>query len=171
MGVDALRETLPEYAKDISLNLSSVMMQVELSEVQAWGTALACAINTRCDAVINAVTDDASQKLSPTELNGARTAAALMAMNNVFYRFGYLSGDNEFATMPARLRMNSLRSHGVDTSTFELWCLAVSAANGCGRCVESHWKQLQEHEVSRDVALAAIRIASVIQAAAVSTPR
>ncbi len=168
MGIELLRESLPEYAKDVKLNLSSVLTQIELTPVQAWGTALACALNSRCRPLIDAVREDAAGVLSDVEQTAAQIAATLMAMNNVYYRFGYLSGDAEFSSMPARLRMNSLRSHGANAVDFELWCLAVSAVNGCGKCVESHWTQIREHGISRETALAAIRIASVIQAAAVA---
>lgn len=168
MGIETLRDALPEFAKDIKLNLSSVLNQAELTPVQAWGTALACAVNSRNRTLIDAVREDCAAILSEVELQAAQVAASVMAMNNVYYRFGYLSGDAEFSSMPARLRMNSLRTHGAQSDDFELWCLAVSAVNGCGKCVESHWNQIKEHGISRDTALAAVRIASVMQAAAVA---
>jgi lipoyl-dependent peroxiredoxin subunit D len=83
-------------------------------------------------------------------------------MNNIYYRFHHLSKNEKYATLPARLRMNVIRSHGVDPIDFELWCLAVSAINGCGKCVDSHERVLREKGITEETVNAAIRIASVI---------
>jgi len=66
--------------------------------------------------------------------------------------------------MPARLRMNGMRSHGADHNDFELWSLAVSAINGCGKCVDSHDKVVRDKGVSEETVLAIVRIASVVHA-------
>jgi alkyl hydroperoxide reductase subunit D len=87
-------------------------------------------------------------------------------MNNIFYRFRHLSGNEKYATMPARLRMQVIGKHATDPVDFELWCLAVSALNGCGVCVESHEKVLREKGVSEETVLAAVRIAATIHALA-----
>lgn len=170
MSVEQFRETLPEFAKDLRLNLSSVFSQAELTPKQAWGTAVAAAYTCRNTKVTDAIEADAKNFLTTEELDASRTAASLMAMTNIYYRFGHLAGDEEFSKLPARLRMNGIRTHGVDRVDFELWCLAVSAITGCEKCVSSHWHNLREHDVSRDTVLAAVRVASVIHAAAVSAP-
>jgi alkyl hydroperoxide reductase subunit D len=85
-----------------------------------------------------------------------------MGMNNIYYRFQHLSKNPKYATLPARLRMNVLRSHGVDVADFELWCTAVSAINGCGLCVDSHEKILRDKGLTEESILAAVRLASVI---------
>lgn len=164
MNLDEFRALIPESAKDIKLNLSSVLMQAELTPLQTWGTAVSCALNTNNKALIEAINQQANLNISEQEFSAAQTAGYLMAMNNVYYRFTHLVNDPEFATLPAKLRMNGLRSHGVSQVDFELWCLAVSALNGCGMCVESHWKQLQEHKVGREVITAVVRIGAVIKA-------
>ena len=84
-----------------------------------------------------------------------------MGMNNIFYRFRHLSSNEKYGTMPARLRMQVIRTHGSDPVDFELWCLAVSAINGCGVCVDAHEKVLREKGVGEETILAAVRIASV----------
>jgi alkyl hydroperoxide reductase subunit D len=68
--------------------------------------------------------------------------------------------------MPARLRMQVIARHGSDPVDFELWCLAVSAINGCGVCVDAHEKVLREKGVNEETVLAAVRIASIIHALA-----
>ena len=54
----------------------------------------------------------------------AKTAATLMAMNNVYYRAIHLAENKELTAMPANLRMNGLANHGVDKEDFELFALA-----------------------------------------------
>ncbi len=90
-----------------------------------------------------------------------------MGMNNIFYRFLHLTSNEKYRTMRAGLRMNVMRTHGIDPLDFELWCTAVSAINGCGACVDSHEKTLREKGLTEETILAAMRIASVIHALAV----
>ena len=66
-------------------------------------------------------------KLSAEAANAARGAAAVMAMNNVYYRFVHLASNPEYATLPAKLRMNFIGSPGIEKDDFELFSLAVSA--------------------------------------------
>jgi alkyl hydroperoxide reductase subunit D len=89
-----------------------------------------------------------------------------MAMNNIYYRFTHLAADPDYATMPARLRMNVIANPGVDKADFELWSLAVSAINGCGKCIDAHDQVLRKAGLSREAIQQAVRIASVIHAVA-----
>ena len=165
MSVDALINALPDYARDLKLNYSSLVRQnMELTPQQLWGTAVACVIATRNEALTWAVMLDAQGKLSTQALEAAKSAAALMGMNNIFYRFHHLSSNEKYATLPARLRMNAIRTHGVEPLDFELWCLAVSAINGCGKCVDSHEKVVRDKGASEEVVLAVVRVASVLHA-------
>jgi alkyl hydroperoxide reductase subunit D len=108
----------------------------------------------------------ASQHLTPEALDAARSAAAIMGMNNIYYRFQHLSGNERYKEIPTRLRMQAIRSHGADPVDFELWCLAVSAINGCSICITSHEHVLLDKGVKEETILAAVRIASVIHGAA-----
>ena len=162
MTLNELLDTVPAYAKDLKLNLSSLLQQQELSEQQIWGTVAASAIASRNPQVIAAALAEAATHLSPQTLEAAKSAAAVMGMNNVYYRFQHLAKNPKYATLPARLRMNVLRTHGVDPADFELWCTAVSAINGCGLCVDSHEQVLRGKGVSEELILAAVRLASVI---------
>jgi alkylhydroperoxidase, AhpD family len=167
MTLEQLAESLPASAKDLKLNLSSVTRQTELTEQQLWGTVLACALASRNPKVAGALAAEAAQHLSPQAAEAARTALALMSMNNVYYRFLHLSENEKYSTIPARLRMNGIRTHGIEPVDFELWCIAVSAINGCGRCITAHEKVIKEKGAGEEMILAAIRIAAVIQAIAV----
>jgi alkyl hydroperoxide reductase subunit D len=168
MSIESLKSALPEYAKDLKLNLSSVAAEAALTDQQRWGALVATAIASRNGAVIRAVEAEAAAKLSPEAFAAAKTAAAIMAMNNVYYRFVHLVGQDDYRTMPARLRMNALAKPGVEKADFELWSLAVSAVNGCGMCIESHEQVLRDHGVSREAIQAAVRIAAVVHAVAVT---
>lgn len=167
MTLDQLIDILPSYAKDLKLNFSSLLrQQSELTEQQAWGTVAACAIAAGNDELTQAALAEAATHLSPEALEAAKGAAAVMGMNNIYYRFLHLSSNEKYKTMPARLRMNVIRTHGIDHVDFELWCTAVSAINGCGACVDSHEKTLRDKDVPEEKILSAVRIASVLHAIA-----
>lgn len=163
MNLDALVDTLPSYAKDLKLNFSSVVrQQSDLTEQQAWGTIVASAIASRNEELMSAAVAEAITHLTPEALEAAKGAAAIMGMNNIFYRFLHLTSNEKYRTMRAGLRMNIIRSHSIDPLDFELWSLAVSAINGCGACVDAHEKALREKDISEEKILTAIRIASVL---------
>jgi len=166
MSIQALKDRLPEYAKDLKLNLGSLAAETLLSEAQKAGTFIATAIAARNPDVIAAATAEFGPKLEPAALDAARAAAAIMAMNNVYYRFLYLVGNREYSKLPARLRMNVIAAPGTARVDFELWCLAVSAVNACGSCVKSHEKVLREAGMSIEQIQAAVRIGSVVHAVA-----
>jgi lipoyl-dependent peroxiredoxin subunit D len=165
-----IRDAIPDYARDLRLNLGSVLSTEGapgLNEVQLWAVAVASAIAARNIAFGRALEKAASGVLDASHLQAARAAAAIMGMNNIYYRFLHLVEDAEYQTLPARLRMNLLANPGIDKLDFELLSLAVSAVNGCGLCVSSHEKKLRQHGVSRESIQSAVRIASVVHAVAV----
>jgi alkyl hydroperoxide reductase subunit D len=162
MNLEQLLAACPDYAKDLRLNFTNVLNQPELTERQTWGTLVASALAGRNRQVIEAVLAEAPQHLDAPHLQAAKAAAAIMGMNNIFYRFRHLTSNEKYGTIPARLRMQAIRTHGGDPIDFELWCLAVSAINGCGACVDAHEKVVREKGVSEEAVLAAVRIASVV---------
>ena len=164
MSLDALRDLIPAYAKDLSLNLSSLASETLLSDAQKWGCFLACAHAVGTPSVVRAFEAEAAQRLTPEAVNAAKSAAAIMGMNNVYYRSLHLMQNGEYKTLPARLRMNILANPGAPKAEYELWCTAVSAINGCGACIDSHEKTLREHGVTNVQVQAALRIASVVNA-------
>lgn len=169
MGLAQITETIKDYGRDIRLNLSSVLTEEGapgLTLEQIWSVALSCAYATKTQTLIDSITEESESKLNPAHIEAAKAAATIMAMNNVYYRFLYLSENKEFATMPARLRMSVIGKPGVDKKDFELMCLAVSAIAGCGSCVKSHVAEVQKAGISNEGVQSSIRIASVIQAAA-----
>jgi len=163
MSLEALLDSVPAHAKDLKLNFSSVVsQQTELTPPQAWGTAVASAYAAGSPELLKNVVEEAGQHLSEQQLEAAKGASAIMGMNNIYYRFLHLTSNEKYKTIPARLRMNIMRTHGVDHLDFELWCTAVSAINGCGACVDSHEKTLREKGMAEEKILAAVRIAAVV---------
>lgn len=168
MGYEVLKEALPGYAKDIKLNLSSMVTTSKLSEQQLWGAILGTAIASRNARVIAELSADAKARLSDVAYTAAKGAAAVMAMNNVYYRGMHLLGDPEYQNLRAGLRMNLMANHGVDKLDFELWSLAVSAINGCQRCLESHEQVLVKAGASRETVQEAVKIAAIVNSVAVT---
>ena len=166
MSLKQFADTLPDYAKDLRLNVGSMLNDQTLGDQRKYGLLLACAHGTGYRPMVAAAEAEVEDKLSPEAANGARAAAAIMAMNNVYYRFVHLCSNPEYATLPARLRMNILRDPGVNKDDFELFSLAVSAMNGCGMCIDSHERVLQQHGVKPETVQAAARIAAVMKAVA-----
>jgi len=169
MNIEQIRDALPDYARDLKLNLGTVLTTTGapgLSDQQIWSIALACAIAARNTSFARSIEALSRAHLAEAGVEGAKAAAAIMGMNNIYYRFLHLVQDGEYQSMPARLRMNVIANHGIDKLDFELISLAVSAVNGCGLCVTSHEKKLRAHEVSREAIQSAVRIAATIHAVA-----
>lgn len=165
MSIDTLRDLMPAYAKDISLNLGSLASETVLNDQQKWGCFLASAHAIGVAPVVRAIEAAAAEKLSPEAMTAAKAAAAIMGMNNIYYRSLHLMKNQEYTTLPARLRMNILGNPGVDKMDFELWSTAVSAINGCGACMDAHESELRKHGVPAAQVQTALRIASVVHAA------
>ena len=166
MSLDALKNRLPDHAKDLKLNLSSLARETVLDDQKKYGVFLASAYAVGERETLTDILTEVEDKLSPEALNAAKAAAAIMGMNNVFYRFNHLVSASDYKTMPAKLRMNVIGNPGVDKADFELWSLAVSAINGCGMCIDAHEHELRKAGLTTEQIQAAVRIASVVNAAA-----
>ncbi|HET7576423.1 MAG TPA: carboxymuconolactone decarboxylase family protein [Sphingomicrobium sp.] len=166
MSLKQFAETLPEYAKDIRLNLGSILADQQIGDERRNALLLACAHGSGYKPLVDAAEAEVAGKISDEVANAARGAAAVMAMNNVYYRFVHLVANPEYGKMPARLRMNIIGSHGIASEDFELFSLAVSAMNGCGLCIDSHERVLLEHGVKPATIQSAVRVAAVMKAIA-----
>lgn len=166
--IEKLRESMPDAAKDIKLNLQMVFQQSSLTPAQMWGTALASAIAARNEDLTAAVYRDLQGKVEAAVIEDAKAAAALMSMNNVYYRFRHMVGKESYSSRPARLRMNWIARPQGSKADFELFCLAVSAINGCEACIRSHEQVVIDGGLSEDQVHDAVRIAATVNAAAVA---
>jgi alkyl hydroperoxide reductase subunit D len=166
--VEALRASIPDTAKDIKLNLQSVLQPGALTPAQRWGVAIASAVATRNVALRDALIADADGEVGGDVIDDAVAAAALMAMNNVYYRFRHLVGKPSYSQMPARLRMQRIVKPLTNKTDFELFCLAVSAINGCEMCIRSHEEVVRNGGLSEEQVHDAIRVAATVNAAALA---
>jgi lipoyl-dependent peroxiredoxin subunit D len=166
--IEKLRQSLPEAAKDIKLNLQTVFQSSALTAAQIWGTAVASAIASRNQKLASAVLSDAQSLIEASVIEDARAAATLMAMNNIYYRFRHMVGKESYSSKPARLRMNWIGRPLGNKVDFELFCLAVSAINGCERCIRSHEEVVVDGDLNEDQVHDVVRIAATINAAAVA---
>ena len=165
-ALETLRQSFPEFAKDIKLNLSNVLSDSSLSVDQRWGVAVACAIACNSPALKEATLADARNQVDAKVIEDAAAAAVLMAMNNIYYRFRHMVDKPSYGTKPPRLRMNRMMQPTTTKVDFELYSLAVSAIHGCEMCVQSHEKVIIGHGVTEDQVNDAIRIAATFHAAA-----
>jgi alkyl hydroperoxide reductase subunit D len=158
-----LKELIPDYAKDIRLNLDGVIARSSLEPADALGVALAAAFAAKSKPLV-----DAFKAAAPAaEANAALTAAALMGMNNVWYPFVEMANDEELKTQRAELRMNAYAtSGGVAKKQFEAFALAASIVGKCHFCVASHYALLKKEGLTTQQLRDIGRIAAVVNAAA-----
>jgi lipoyl-dependent peroxiredoxin subunit D len=166
MSLKDFAGTLPDFAKDIRLNVGSLLNEAVLNDQRKYGLFLACAHATGHRPLVDAAEAECAPRLSAEAAQAARAAAAVMAMNNIYYRFTHLAGNQEYRTMPAKLRMNVIGAPGIDKVDFELFSLAVSAINGCGMCIDAHEAVLKKAGVTAELIQAAVRIGAVVNAVA-----
>jgi alkyl hydroperoxide reductase subunit D len=168
-NVNTLRESMPDAARDIKINLESVLTPAALNLAQTWGVALTCAYTARNERLTQAVRADAKAAgVDETVLDDAKAAAILMGMNNVYYRFRHLIGKETYSQKPARLRMQRISKVASNKVDFELFCMAASAINNCESCIKSHESVVIAGGLSEDQVHDAVRIAATIHAAAVA---
>jgi alkyl hydroperoxide reductase subunit D len=165
--LDDLKARIPDFAKDVRLNLDSVLTRSSLEQADALGAALAAAYAARSKALVDAIRG--AGQLNDVDTNAALSAAALMGMNNVYYPYVEMAEDPDLQSQRPELRMNAYGTHGgVEKKRFELFALAASIVGKCRFCVQSHYKLLKEggftSQQLRDVG----RIAAVIAAAALA---
>lgn len=158
-------ERIPDYARDIRLNLDNVLARTSLDPVEALGVALAAAHMAGCKPLVDALRH--SGQLPEVEARGALSAAALMGMNTIWYPYVEMADDEELRTQRAELRMTVYATHGgVDKRRFELYALAASIVGKCHFCVASHYRLLKENGMTAVQLRDAGRIVAVVGAAA-----
>lgn len=160
-----LADSLPPYANDIALNLASVVAETILTEPQKWGCFVASAHALAIPPVVQAIEAAAETAGLTTEAKmAARGAAAIMAQNNIYFRALSIMKNQEYRKLRARIRMGIVQNPGVPKNDFDLWCVAVSAINGCPDCLDAHEGALRSRGVEPVVVQTALRIAAVTHA-------
>jgi alkyl hydroperoxide reductase subunit D len=161
--INEIKALVPDTAKDVRINLDGALGRSALPANEAVGVALAAAYAAKSPRLVSIL----RTALPEVEATAALTAAALMGMNNVWYPFVEMSGDDELRSRPAQLRMQAYANHGgVGRRLFELYALAASIVGKCHFCVRSHYALLKESGMSVDQLREVGRIAAVTAAAA-----
>jgi lipoyl-dependent peroxiredoxin subunit D len=164
MNISSLQDKIQDFAKDTRLNLETVLNAEGiqgLTGAQTTGIALSCAYALGNQDIVDAIL--AAESIDAATVEASKSAAAIMGMNNVYYRFVHLAEDPELKKLPARLRMNVIGKPGIQKIDFELMCLAVSALSGCGMCIQSHVAEARKGGISNEGIQSAARIAAVLQ--------
>jgi alkyl hydroperoxide reductase subunit D len=160
--VDQLKDSLPEYAKDIKLNLDAVINRSTIDSEHAMYLSIASAFATGNGKLLAFITASATDDV---ERNAALTAGAIMAQNNVWYPYIEMADDQNLSGLPAQLRMNSIASHGGTTKAkFEAYSLASSIIGKCHFCVKAHYETLKQEGYSVEQLRDIGRIAATINA-------
>ena len=163
--LNSIKELIPDYAKDIRLNIDGTIARSSLEGNDAVGVALAAAFAAKSRKIVDVIV--ASGALSAEESNAALTAAALMGMNNVWYPYVEMADDADLKSQPAQLRMNAYATNGgVDKRRFEMYALSASIIGKCHFCVKSHFELLKKEGMSSQQLRDVGRIAAVVNAAA-----
>lgn len=162
--VDQVKASIPDHAKDIKLNLDAVINRSGLDEIDAHACALAAAIMAGNGELAFEISMNGSLMGTP-EREAAKTAAALMGMNNVYYPFVEMTGDANLKGLPAGLRMQAYATHGgVSKKKFEMYALCASIVGKCHFCVKSHYDILKNEGMTVQQLQAVGKIAAVINA-------
>lgn len=166
MSIDVLKSALPDYAKDLKLNLGSLVNETLLDDQKKYGCLLACAYAIGTPDIVKNISAETADKLSPEAAKAAKAAAAIMGMNNVYYRSVHLISNETYTTLPAKLRMNVIGAPGIDKVDFELFSMAVSAINGCGMCLDAHEAELRKAGMTSEQIQTSLRIGAVLNGVA-----
>lgn len=162
--LNSIKELIPDYAKDIRLNIDGTIARSSLTGNDAVAVALAAAFAAKSRKIIDIIS--ASGALSEEEKNAVLTASALMGMNNVWYPYVEMTEDADLKSQPAQLRMNAYATNGgVDKRRFEMYALSASIIGKCQFCIKSHFDLLKHEGMSSQQLRDVGRIAAVINAA------
>lgn len=163
--VESIKNSIPDHSKDIKLNLDAVINRSPLSVEDTQACALVAALAAGNGALAYAIITSGELDNFSAETEAAKTAASLMAMNNIWYPFVEMCNDSELKGLPQGLRMNAYANHaGVSKKKFELYALVASIIGKCHFCVKNHYDVLRKEGMSVQELHHAGKIASVINA-------
>lgn len=163
--VDLVKGSIPDWSKDIKLNLDNVINRSPLDEVDTHACALAAALAAGNGGLAYSIMTSGPLVTNLEEKNAAKTAASLMAMNNVYYPFVEMADDEDLKRSPAGLRMQAYATHGgVTKKKFEMYALCASIVGKCNHCVKSHYEILKNEGMTVQELQHVGKIAAVINA-------
>lgn len=163
--VEQVKNSIPDHSKDIRLNLDSVINRSPLSLEDTHAVAFVAALASGNGELAFAIEGSGELDNFEKELNAAKTAASLMAMNNAWYPYVEMTNDPDLKGLPAGLRMNAYANHGgVTKKQFEMYALAASIIGKCHFCVKNHYDLLKKEGMTPQELQHVGKIASVVNA-------
>ena len=164
MNITEILVGSPEYAKDIKLNYSKVLNENILEKKLLYGIILISSLATKDDSLKKAALKEVKEFIDDDYINDVYGAYSLMAMNSIYYRFTHLATEFDYSSMPANLRMQFMTKHKMESTDFEMLCLAVAAIIGCGKCINAHDVILRNNNISSQSIQTVVRVAAIVNA-------
>lgn len=163
--VESVKDSIPDHSKDIKLNLDSVINRSVLDEVDTHAVAYVAALAAGNGGLAFEIEHNSPLFHDEKIREGAKTAASLMAMNNVWYPYVEMTGDTELKNLPAGLRMQAYATHGgITKKQFEMYALAASIIGKCHFCVKNHYDVLKKEGMTAQELQHVGKIAAVVNA-------
>lgn len=165
-ALDLLEAGKSRYLADLKINFKNSFESEHLTKKEVALLGVALSSNNNNTTLLNFFEGNAKQEgASAEEIAEAIACASLLSANNVLYRFRHFAKKEKYNEIPARIKMNIMGRPVNGKEFFELISLAVSAVNGCERCVTSHEASLIELGSKEERVFEAVRLAAVITSA------
>lgn len=164
-GLERMAAVDSRFIRDLKLNVSGMLNSKNLTRKEAYLLALSVAANEKHE-VLMAAFEGLAKKEGATdeEVSETHACVSIMNVNNIFYRFRhFMAGVEYYEKTPAGLRMSVMMNPAMGKGLFELMSLALSAVNGCERCVTSHERSVKEQGADEPRIYDAVRLAAVIK--------
>ena len=161
-SLEDLQQRLGESTKDLKQNIATVLSTSTLDESERFTVAICSAYFLKSATLVKSLIAEAGDRVSSQHVEDAKSAAAIMAMNTVYYRFRHMIGKEAYSQLRAGLRMQRISKPDTTKAIFELCSIACAALAGCEVCVQSHEASLLKENVREEQIHDAIRIAAVV---------
>ena len=163
MTIDDLKNGVPEFAKDIKLNLSSLIINSEYEEELVYGCAYASSLAIGNKKISDVFEEECNKRFGSEFIKSVKATVVIMTLNNVWYKYRDSMPTTEMKMAPQKMRVNAMANHaGLEKILFESLSLCVSAINGCTFCVKAHSDLLLDNGKTKEYVFNIGRIASVI---------
>ena len=165
MTFDELKNSIPEFAKDVKLNFSSLIKNSDFDDDLVYGCAYASALALNDKILSNAFEQECEKRFGIDFVESVKSTVVIMTLNNTWYKYRDSMPNSEMKMAPQRMRVNVMANHaGLDKILFESLSLCISSINGCMFCIKAHSDLLLKNDKNNDFVFNIGRIASVISA-------
>mgnify|MGYP001238141314 CR=1 FL=1 len=160
-----LKNAIPEFAKDIKLNFSSLIMNSDYDEELVYGCAYASTLTIGNDEIIKVFHNECEKRFGLKFIESIKSTVIIMTLNNQWYKYRDSMPTAEMKIASQKMRVNIMATGaGLDKTLFESISLCISAINGCSFCVKAHSNLLLDNKMNKEYVLNIGRISSVISA-------